>query len=139
MDEKTFIFASQASIPDATQKRLLDRDARLPCTWQHPGPTESNSPQTTITLHHEQPVKRSFSDPRTDSEPGIRGPMRCPKKARRQVSFQRRITALSSPTCPLATCMLLGQEKAGRREASTGPEAPLLHASFSLQKLLQSC
>lgn len=68
------LFPSPTSITDTTQKCLPDKTMRLPHSWQHLGSTESNSPPyNTTTLCHEQPVKPSFSKPRTDSEPGIQG------------------------------------------------------------------
>lgn len=129
------LFPSQASIPDVTQKCLLDRDTRLPRAWRRPGPTESNSaPHNTITLRHAQPVKPSFPSPSTDSEPGIQGHNALSKKTRKQASFQRQITALCFPTCPPMTHVLPAQEKAGQRRLLS-TDSPLVHASFSLQNI----
>lgn len=62
------------------------------------------------------------------------------KKVRKQVSFQRQITALSFPTCPPVTPMLACRRKRPKgRLPSTGPDSPRLNASFSLQKFLHSC
>ena len=124
--------------PEATEKCPLHWDERLSCSRHL-----SHSPlRNVITLHYEQPVKPSFSRPRTDCESGIQehNPKVHYKRqedtgffSKTDHSTQRSYLPSGEPHTSWAR-----ESRAKGRLPSTGPDSPLLLGSFSLQKFLQS-